>query len=146
MLNEAVLPKSGPTQILLVGGTERDKEYFRLLFPGPGWLVQSARSVRQAGRLLASLPIKVVLTERILQDGTWSDVLDIAAAGPWPPPVIVGSHDADERMWAEVLSLGGYDVLLKPFEPTEAKRVVELAVRRRFVPGVQIAVQARAAS
>lgn len=30
---------------------------------------------------------------------------------------------ADERLWAEVLNLGGYDVLPTPFEPDEVTRV-----------------------
>ncbi len=34
---------------------------------------------------------------------------------------------ADERLWSEVLNLGGYDVLLKPFEPGEVLRVVNSA-------------------
>jgi len=41
-----------------------------------------------------------------------------------PPLLIVASRLADERLWAEVLNLGGYDVLLKPFEPAELRRVI----------------------
>jgi DNA-binding response OmpR family regulator len=29
------------------------------------------------------------------------------------------------KLWAEVLNLGGYDVLSKPFDPVEVRRVVE---------------------
>jgi hypothetical protein len=35
----------------------------------------------------------------------------------------VFSRLADEYLWAEVLQLGGYDVLLKPFEEEEVARV-----------------------
>jgi len=36
----------------------------------------------------------------------------------------VTSRLADERLWAEALNLGAYDVLAKPFDSTEAMRVV----------------------
>ena len=40
-----------------------------------------------------------------------------------PPNLIVFSRLADERLWAEVLNLGGFDVLMTPFEPEEVLRV-----------------------
>jgi DNA-binding response OmpR family regulator len=42
----------------------------------------------------------------------------------------VTSRLADERLWAEVLSLGGYDVLMKPFDVSEVYRVIRLACER----------------
>jgi DNA-binding NtrC family response regulator len=41
--------------------------------------------------------------------------------------LIVTDRLADERLWAEVLNLGGYDLLLKPFDPEELLRVVSSA-------------------
>jgi DNA-binding response OmpR family regulator len=46
---------------------------------------------------------------------------------PEPPFLIVTSRLADERLWAEVLNLGAYDVLAKPFESKEVVRIVSLA-------------------
>jgi DNA-binding response OmpR family regulator len=46
-----------------------------------------------------------------------------------PPLLLVVSKHADENLWAEVLNLGGYDVLLKPFERAEVVRVVGMAWR-----------------
>ena len=43
--------------------------------------------------------------------------------------MIVTSRLADERLWAEALNLGAYDVLAKPFDRTEAMRVVAAAWR-----------------
>jgi len=37
---------------------------------------------------------------------------------------------ADEVLWAEVLNLGGYDVLAKPFNSNEFIRVISMAWRR----------------
>lgn len=41
--------------------------------------------------------------------------------------MIVASRLADERLWAEVLNVGGYDLLVKPFEKDEVAWVVGLA-------------------
>ena len=41
--------------------------------------------------------------------------------------MIVTSRLADDRLWAEVLNLGGYDVLAKPFDASEVARVVGTA-------------------
>ena len=119
-------------EVLVVSSAEEDQKYFRLLFPKPVWRVLSAESMRDAAKLLQARPVGVVLTEHDLEDGTWSDLLDLAASAPWSPPVVVVSRHADEAMWAQVLNLGGYDVLMKPFDATEVRRVVGMAVRRRI--------------
>jgi DNA-binding response OmpR family regulator len=41
----------------------------------------------------------------------------------------VTSRVADDSLWAEVLNLGAYDLLMKPFDLTEVFRVVSLAWR-----------------
>jgi hypothetical protein len=46
-----------------------------------------------------------------------------------PPNLIVSSRLADDRLWAEVLNLGGYDVLARPFNRVEVIRVVQAAWR-----------------
>ena len=63
----------------------------------------------------------------ILSPGSWKELLDFAERLPAPPPVIVTSRLADERMWAEVLNLGGYDVLARPFNSEEVIRTVTSA-------------------
>jgi DNA-binding response OmpR family regulator len=37
---------------------------------------------------------------------------------------VVVSRNADERLWAEVLNLGGYDLLLKPYNANEVRRTI----------------------
>ena len=132
MPTEAFHDARRPIEVLIVSPTEEDQEYLRLLFPRPVWRVLSVGSVRDAAKLLEARPIGVVLAEHDLEDGTWSDLLDLAASPPWSPPVVVVSRHADEAMWARVLNLGGYDVLMKPFDATEVRRVVGMAVRRRI--------------
>jgi DNA-binding response OmpR family regulator len=132
MPTEAFQDGCGCIEVLIVSPTEEDPEYFRLLFPEPVWRVLSVDSVRDATKLLEARPVGVVLTEHDLKDGPWSDLLDPAASARWSPPVVVVSRHADEALWAQVLNLGGYDVLMKPFDATEVRRVVGMAVRRHI--------------
>jgi DNA-binding response OmpR family regulator len=64
-----------------------------------------------------------------LPPGSWKDVLEQVTILPDPPSLIVTSRLADERLWAEALNLGAYDVLAKPFDSAEAMRVIGAAWR-----------------
>jgi FixJ family two-component response regulator len=71
--------------------------------------------------------MSIVMCEHDLSPGSWKELLDFVQRLPAPPPVIVTSRMADERMWAEVLNLGGYDVLAKPLNSEEVVRTVTSA-------------------
>ena len=66
----------------------------------------------------------VVICASDLPDGTWRDVLNQIHMLTHPPVLIVTSRLADDHLWAEVLNLGGYNVLAKPFRESEVKHVV----------------------
>ena len=72
----------------------------------------------------------VVVTDRDLPDGSWRDILHGMQDNPQRPLLIVASRHADGHLWAEVLNLGGYDVLAKPFDALEVQRVVGSACQR----------------
>lgn len=71
-----------------------------------------------------------VICDQNLADGDWRDLLRDLQAEEQAPPLIVTSRLADDRLWAEVLNLGGYDLLMKPFRAAEVSRVVQMAARR----------------
>ncbi len=89
--------------------------------------VQPARSCREALEILGHRAIAVVICERDLPDGDWKAILSATRPLEQPPPLIVCSRAADEFLWAEVLNLGGWDVLAKPFEAKEVIWSVGLA-------------------
>ncbi len=76
--------------------------------------------------------VAAVICERELPDGSWKDILKELARLDHPPQLVVSSRLADEYLWAEVLNLGGYDVLVKPFDPAEVIRVIGFAWRQRL--------------
>jgi DNA-binding response OmpR family regulator len=92
------------------------------------WTVRPAQSCSEALDHLSTHSTPVVICESSLPDGNWKDLLDKA------PRLIVTARAADEALWAEVLNLGGYDVLAQPFDATEVARVVVSARQSSYRP------------
>jgi DNA-binding NtrC family response regulator len=97
------------------------------IFRHSNWIIHSAKTCEQAAGILKSKQVPVVLCERDLPDGIWTDLLSQVDNSDEQPVVIVTARHADESLWAEVLNLGGYDVLPQPFERAEVVRVISLA-------------------
>lgn len=91
------------------------------------WKLLKADGLAAASSLLLDGDISVVVCEHDLRPGTFVDVLKLIEAMPDPPSVIVTSRLADERLWAEALNLGAWDVLSKPFDRCEVIRSVKQA-------------------
>lgn len=114
---------------LLVGQYDTDRLLVRDVFRNSGWRLFEARDRRQAWRILTESLIQVVITESSLPKGNWKHLLSDLRRLPRAPQLVVTSRIADDRLWSEVLNLGGYDVLARPFEAEELLRVVEAAGR-----------------
>lgn len=95
----------------------------REILEAAGWVVQRASTSREATEILKLGVARVVITECSLPDGDWRDLLGSFAGSPAAPAFVVTSRHADELLWAEVLNLGGYDVLAEPLEAEEVVRV-----------------------
>jgi len=97
-------------------------------------LKESCMLHRASGRCDALRSVRrfkpwVVVCDQNLADGDWRDLLtDLQEQGN--TPLIVASRLADDRLWAEVLNLGGYDLLANPFAAPEVSRVVTMAANR----------------
>ena len=121
---------TGPTSVLTVlnvSPLEEDHRSLQAIVDHSAWMLFKAPDLVSALALLQQHEISVVLCERDLMPGTWSDVLERINALPDAPSLIVTSRLADERLWAEALNLGAWDVLAKPFDRSEVIRSVTLA-------------------
>jgi DNA-binding NtrC family response regulator len=87
------------------------------------WNLRVRTTCREALTLLRKTPLPVVICDDESSRGQWHAMLDDLSKLAAPPALIVSSRLADERLWAKVLNLGGYDVLVTPFEKTEVLRV-----------------------
>ena len=115
--------------ILIVSPLAEDHERLARISDQFATEVRSTGTVAEALGILKAETVAVLITESKLPGGHyWTELLQATAVSEGAPRLIVASRVADEHLWAEVLNLGGYDVLLKPFDPEEAYRVVGLAL------------------
>jgi DNA-binding response OmpR family regulator len=116
--------------ILAVSPAEEDHVGLAHLFSHSNWKFDQARTCAEAREALGRGDTAVVICAVELPDGSWRDLLASLAGRAAPPRLIVASRLADDRLWADVLDRGGYDVLSVPFEGREVIRVVSLAWRQ----------------
>jgi DNA-binding response OmpR family regulator len=133
----------GTGGILSVSPVEDDHSALECIFRSQRQLART-RTLTSALDLLRQTEYAVVMCERDLWPGSWKDLLQGADRLSNPPLLIVTSRHADDRLWAEALNLGAWDVLAKPFDPGEVVRVVNLACQR-WQREQQAAVQSVAA-
>ncbi|MBI3473651.1 MAG: response regulator [Candidatus Solibacter usitatus] len=115
--------------VLAVSPDESDQAALRRIFTHSNWTIRTARDGREAVEHCRAGQVPVVLCARHLPDGDWKDLLQAFEAESHPPRLVVTSRHADDLLWAEVLNLGGYDVLPIPFDALEVFRVISLAWR-----------------
>jgi DNA-binding response OmpR family regulator len=120
-------PPDKTVTVLVVSPLEDDHVFLNYIFSRSNWKIHGARSCREALEILRQTPIPVVICESDVAENTWKDLLAELGRFQEPPLLIVTSRLADESLWAEVLNLGGYDVLMKPFDHAEVVRSISLA-------------------
>jgi DNA-binding NtrC family response regulator len=96
-------------------------------YTNSAWTLVARPTLDSAFPVLRETPVPIVIFEGDLQAGTWRDMLEQISQVPDPPLLIVASRLADERLWAEALNRGAWDVLAKPFDAREVIRIVSLA-------------------
>jgi DNA-binding response OmpR family regulator len=131
------ITRNGIVPVLSISPMEEDHFFLQnilndlhgTLDPSHTFKVNACATLASGLLALRKRQFEVVVCERDLPPGSWKDVLEQVTILPDPPSLIVTSRLADERLWAEALNLGAYDVLTKPFDRTEAMRVVGAAWR-----------------
>jgi DNA-binding NtrC family response regulator len=115
-----------PVTILLVSAHRSDRTSLQQILAHSYWRLRVCTNCRDGLTLLRQARMPVVICDAE-QGDDWQWLLHEVAAMPAPPRLIVSSRLADERLWAEALNLGGYDVLATPFDPDEVLRACFLA-------------------
>ena len=111
-------------RVLHVTPNETDHVSLRFVLQHPNWQIHRAQNYQEARAFILQRPVSVVISEAALPDGNWKGILDDTRRSLDAPNLIVTSRLADDRLWAEVLNLGGWDVLSTPFEAGEVVRVL----------------------
>jgi DNA-binding response OmpR family regulator len=131
---------------LAVGEFAEDRLLLHDIFRDLGWRLLEASDRRRAMQCLERNPVHVVLAESDLPNWNWRKVLNDIRRLAAPPQLIVTSRTADDYLWAEVLNVGGYDVLPQPFERDEVERVIAAAHRHHAFPAQRAAAGSVAAT
>lgn len=125
---------TGVVTVLSVSPSQEDHRALEHLFTlgewAPcKWALHASFTLESAVTALQEDRVPIILSECDLNPATWRDILQHVSLFSEPPLVIVTSRLADERLWAEALNLGAYDVLAKPFNRDEVYRILESAWR-----------------
>jgi DNA-binding NtrC family response regulator len=135
--------EGNPTYInvLSVSPFEEDHAFLRTGFSNqaawthsevsPGTL-HIRHTIAAAQMVLRQKRIAVVLCESDSIPGAYRTMLEHLMLVPQPPPLIVTSGVADEKLWSEVLALGAYDLLAKPFHLNEVVWSIRSALLHCF--------------
>ena len=137
----------GAVSILAALTHESDRKSLEKIVKDANWSVEFAENYDDLARALVVGSFDVVISEADLGDGRdWKCVLDVTQSMRVQVPLIVTDRLGEERLWAEILNLGAYDLLLQPFNSTEVFRIVgsacqaagqhTLAMRAATVPAV----------
>jgi DNA-binding response OmpR family regulator len=127
-----MLPRN-PKTILAVGGSDNQlgnclQEIFRHpLFRYFNWSMRQLQTCHEALAFLRQNPLPLVISWCEMPDGNWKDLLRQLPLLTRPPLLAVSYQPTGRCFWSEVISLGGYDVLVKPFGAPDVFRLVSLA-------------------
>jgi DNA-binding response OmpR family regulator len=127
VVNEGRACLAEAVAVLAVSPHESELVALRHIFGHSNWRFDEARNCPEAAQALESAVYPVIICENELPDGTWKTVFEGARRFGRAPSLIVSTRSTDERLWGEVLNLGGYDVLTRPFVAAEVFRVSFLA-------------------
>jgi DNA-binding NtrC family response regulator len=123
----ATVLRPGVIPILSLSPNQEDHEALRGIIE-PDFEVYPARTLQTGQSILRRRTVAVVVCEEDLRPGSWRDILSTTFGEPDSPVFIVTSLHADEALWAEVLNLGAFDLLSKPFGAGEVSRVIASAL------------------
>jgi DNA-binding NtrC family response regulator len=118
------LPEGENRNVVVVNPSKSDLKFFTAVCEADGWTLHTVRTYRDAMTELCLNRAPVIVCNVKLPDGTWEDVLSGACNQTPGPRVIVLSPQVDERLWGEVLNMGGFDVLSAPLSLEEVRHVL----------------------
>ena len=115
-------------RLLAILPGQEDAEQLRRIAAGLGWSVSVVDTPAEAMARLQSEPVTAAICDQDLPQEDWREVMNRIAALPKSPCVLLASRVMDQYLWNEVIQCRGYDVVSKPFQSEELRRVVAFAL------------------
>jgi DNA-binding NtrC family response regulator len=89
-----------------------------------------AATLEQAEFQLMRTKATVLMTEPQFTEGAWEDALEMLSYAYPRVALVLSADHADDRLWISALERGAFDVISKPFEREELRRILENAAAR----------------
>ena len=121
------LPATEVARLVLASPYAADHESLQRIINPLFWRFRGFLTGGDCLNFLHSHDAAVVICEMRLPDCDWSGLMRELDTLPVKPSFIVSARIADERLWAEALNLGAFDLLATPFDREEVIRVTESA-------------------
>jgi len=119
---------------LLISPDPEDAQILTSILRRENWSLHAAHSLESAFPELEERDFRLVITEKDLAPRTWKDVWAGMRKLGAPALLVVVSRHADGELWSEVLNLGAYDVLAKPFRASEILHLLNHVGRVSLLP------------
>ena len=84
-------------------------------------------------KLAGPLKYNLAFVDAELPDGSWRDLLQFVVASRTNCEMVVCSRIGDERLWAEVIQCGAFDLLPEPMERQEILRIMHSALDSHYM-------------
>jgi CheY-like chemotaxis protein len=97
------------------------------LYPNCRLTLQLSPTLASTLAVLRTRRIPIVLCDDDAYPEAWREILGACQLLPAPPCVIVTSRLADDGLWMKLLGEGAFDLLSKPFDPSEVMRIIHSA-------------------
>jgi DNA-binding response OmpR family regulator len=91
------------------------------------WDVVFVKTCAEAEQVSEQIKPHIILLDRDLAEGDWRQSLSACASSSGGACTMLISRVADDYLWNEVVSNGGYDVLRKPLREQDVLRAVKFA-------------------
>jgi len=122
------MPDPRQYRILALVANSEVQQLIRSALLRSQWDVEFVPSLPAALEILPLSDAAVVICcQETPSDHNWRRIARTLSHFPRPPFLVVASRLADEDLWQDVLSGGGYDVLSLPFDKRDLFRVLSLA-------------------
>ncbi len=132
-----------PQILLAMPGQRRDKLLHLLGHSGLDVSLAST-SIEARQKLTPPHPYELLLVDAELPDGSWRDLIPLLVSSNPPCEMVVCSRNGDERLWAEAIQCGAFDLISEPYEQQEVIRIIQSALEGQYMRQFRGQIQARA--
>jgi DNA-binding response OmpR family regulator len=114
LLRQSELAAADVVTSLAISSVAENLAFLQRVFDDSNWKLHTAHSYKEAMNYLTREQLPIVICASQLPDGNWKDVLCLASTLQRARFIVTARH-VDDRLRAEVLSAGAFDLLKTPF-------------------------------